>query len=548
MNGSRNSLQQFFAAAFASVAAVWLAASPAHGQGVVQQLTLERDIDPAAAGALDPAAAGLPRALWRGTPRQDAISLTESTPARFVSPTMRDLAVRTVAVAAEPPAGIQQSPGFAEARAAALIRMGRADLAADLLGAVPRNKRSEATDRMLLDAALLADNRFNACRVARDRAGQAEDIEFAKAAAFCEALSGDVTRADFQAALIAERAPDDAAFFELLGLVTGAVLKPGRAVKRVKSPSPLEMAMLRAAGLPPGDLPKDADAPNALARERAISTDPAAPLDQRSVAAWRTLQANTADLPATRQLFFATAQNPGKGPSGRIAKALTHAAASPAGPDRALALAQLLALGDELDAGPATAQLARPLLADLLPLASGPDIGLRIAHGLLLADEIQQARRWRASLARAGAVPGATAAAARLQAVLALADGTDVTPFNAPAFALWHSAVGNAPGKAALLGMLRQAVGLPVGPQQLQAAQGWTPENPISASELGELQGLASAGQIGAVVLRGAAMAETSETGARPLRLAAVARALGAVGLQAEARRVAVEAAVAGGL
>ena len=522
--------------------------TPAFGQGVVQQLTLERDIDPAAAGALDPTTAGLPRTLWRGTPRSDAARLVDAAPARYASPALRALAERALAVAAEPPVGLAVAPGFAETRATALVRMGRVDLAADLLGAVPRDKRAETTDRLLLDASLLAGDRFNACRVARDQAGRAADIVFAKAAAFCEALAGDVSRADFQAALVAERAPKDAAYFQLLDLATGAATKPGRAVRRLTTPTPLEMAMLRASGLPPGDLPKDAADPFMLARERAISIDPSAPLEQRATAAWRTLAANAADLTSVRQLFFATAPHAGQDAPGRIALGLAAAAAAPAGPDRALALARFLALGEELGAGPAVAQLARPLLANLLPLASGPDIALRVSHGLLLAGETDAARRWRASLARAGAVPGATGAAARLLEVLTLADGVDLQPFSGAAFGLWFSAIDRATEKAALLGMLREAVGLPVSPDLLQAAQGWAPAEPMSPIELGELQALARAGQVGAVILRAAVLAEASDVGARPLRLAAAAKALGMVGLWTEARQVAVEAAISGGL
>lgn len=544
MNGFRSKAARVFVAAAAS----WLFVTPAHGQGVVQQLTLERDTDPAAAGALDPAAAGLPRALWRGTPRTDAARLVDAAPARYASPTLRGLAERTLAVAAEPPVGVAVTPGFAERRAAALVRMGRVDLAADLLGAVPRDRRSEVTDKLLMDASLMAGDRFNACRVARDQAGRAVDIVFAKTAAFCEALAGDVTRADFQAAMVAERAPKDTAYFQLLDLTTGAATKPGRAIRKLTAPTPLQMAMLRAAGLPPGTLSNDPADPLMLARERAIAVDPSAPLDLRADAAWRSLAANAADLPAVRQLFFATAATAGKDAPGRVAKGLAAAAAAPGGPDRALALARLLALGEELGAGPAVAHLARPLLADLLPLASGPDIAVRVAHGLLLAGETDAARRWRASLARAGAVPGATGAAARLLEVLALADGVDLQPFSGAAFELWFSAVDRAPGKAALLGMLREAVGLPVAPELLQAAQGWAPENPMSAIELGELQALARAGQAGAVVLRAVVLAEASDVGARPLRLAATAKALDMVGLRAEARQVAVEAAVSGGL
>jgi len=536
-----------------SLLAAAFASAPAES-GSVQSAPLSRSIDPAAAGALDPSAARLPANLWRGSDRAAVVGLIDALPARPSSYVLRDLTRRTIACAAPPPPGATVVPGFAQTRAIALLAMGDAPLAASLLSAIPKTARDEATDRLLLDASLLAQDRSLACTVARDRAGLAEAVVFAKASAFCESLAGDRVRAEFAAALAAERAPDDQAFFQLLDLATGAATEPGRAVKRLKSATPLHLAMLRAVGLPPPGLPKELDAPYALAVERMVAVDPAAALDLRAAAAWRALKANAADLGAARQLLLAVGASDSRqtGPAISLAERMAAAAAAAPGPDRALALARLLAKGDELEAGGAVARLATPMTAALLPLASGPDIGGRLARGLLLGGEADRAKRWRDSLERAGAVPGATDEAARLTELIALADGEDSRSFAGVDAALWlgvvsriyasdQNATGDFAGKVALLSELRAALGLPTAPSQTLAP---------NAGRLEPLEAAAATGRVGETVLRAAILAESADAalGSRPHRLARATRALAQAGLHAEARQLAVEAAIAGGL
>lgn len=532
---------------YAGLALALTAPTAAFAQGAVRTLTLDDAIDPAAAGAIDPGAARLPAGLWRGSDRAEAANQVAATPARIGSPTLRDLAKRVLAVAAEPPAGAQLAPGFASMRAAALLRMGEAGLAASLMGAVPRSQRSEAADLLFLDSSLLAQDRSGACAVARSRIGRADSIVFAQASAFCEALAGDRTRAEFQAALIAERAPDETAYFQLLDLVTGATDKPGRAIKRLKDPTPLHIAMLDAAGQPPRGLPKDKDTAFALALERLAVRDPGVALKDRTVAGWRTLVANAADLDPLRQLFLAGASNPPKSPGGKVIAKFAEVVAVPPGPDRAVGLAELLMRGADADAGPQVAHLAGPLLAALQPIASGPDIAGRVARGLILTNEMRPARRWLASLDAASAVPGAADQSSRLMQLLALATGRDVAPFLAPDVGLWFGAVGADAGKAALLADLRAAAGLLIPPELTAISLTWSSERP-TLPRVDDLAAVAAAGKIGEAALIATQAVAAAEAKDRPFALAAAARALGDVGLTDDARRLAVEAAIAGGL
>lgn len=523
--------------------------------GVVRTLQLDDGFDPAAAGAIDPSDADLAANLWRGADRADMARLIAGLPTRIQSATLADLARRTLAVAAKPPAGAETAPGFAETRAEALLAIGQADLASRLLAGIPKSSRSEAADVLLLNASLLARDNAGACAVARGRAASSGALIFAKMLTVCEALSGDTARAELGAGLLAEQDPNDPAFFELLDMMTGAVSAPGRAVAALKTPTPLHLAMMRALSVPPPALPPLDATPADIARlqvakEQMIAADPSASPTIRIEAAWRALRAGAADYEQSRQLFLALG---GEAPGGSVARHYAAAVAANDGPDKAIALARLLLAGKSDGGYSAAAELVHPMLRDLLALASGPDIALRIGRGLLTAGEPKAAMNWLRSLTGAGKVPGAMDAATRLSALISLAEGQDVRPFDGPRAVLWIASINAqdsavAPGKAALMAKLRQAVGLPVPLSLAGAAQAYTASGGPSALQLLPLQTAAADKRIGETVLRALHIVEVETAGDRAHRLAEAAQALSTAGLYEDARFLALEAAVEGDL
>ncbi|MGZ0187199.1 MAG: hypothetical protein ACKVH0_04205 [Alphaproteobacteria bacterium] len=544
----------FQTSATAVALAAFLTAGTATAQGVVKTLSLDSGIDPAAAGALDPGAAALPSNLWQGADRAEVARLIVALPARVTSPTLADLARRVLAVASTPPRGAAISPTFAETRGAALLKSGQAALAARLLNGIPRSVRTEDSDLLFLHAALLTLDQSGACAISRKRGGRAKSIDFAKTAAFCEALARDRARAEFGAALVAERAPDDAAYFQLLDIATGAASEPGEAIAELKAPTPIHRAMIRAVGLPPPGLPEANEASHAVSAERMIAIDPAASLALRRDAAWQALKANAADVAATRQLFLAAGGDAeGNSTAATIASLFAKAAAASPGPVRAIAIARLLDAGAKAGAAAATAELARPMMVDLFALASGPDIASRITRGLLLAAEPRAANRWIVSLKAGRAVPGAPEAAARLTELLAVAEGSDEHPFTDAKANRWLGAINraypeDADERAALLAAVLSAVGLAVPSAIDGVAQTVIPNPPIPPLAVLPLQTAAAEGRVGETVLRAIQLVEVGEAGNQPFRMALAAAALSEVGLYDEARLLATEAAIAGGL
>ncbi len=522
---------------------------------IVRTHQLDVGFDPAAAGAIDPSDADLAADLWRGADRADMARLIASLPVRIQSATLADLARRTLAVAAKPPSGAEIAPGFAETRAEALLAIGQADLASRLLAGIPKSNRSEAADVLLLNSSLLASDNAGACAVARGRAATSGALIFAKMLTVCEALAGDTARAELGAGLLAEQDPNDAVFFELLDMMTGAVSAPGRAVTALKTPSPLHLAMMRALSVPPPVLPPLDTTPADIvrlqvAKEQMIAADPSASAALRIEAAWRALRAGTGNYEQSRQLFFALGAN---APGGSVARHYAAAAAANDGPDRAISLARLLLAGKTDGAYSAASELAQPMLRDLLALANGPDIALQIGRGLLTAGEPKAALNWLWSLDVPRKVPAAMDAAARLAALISLAEGQDTRPFDGPRAVLWVAAINgqemaSAPSKAALMAKLRSAVGLPVPLWLAGAAQAYTMSSGPSAFEILPLQNAAADKRIGETVLWALHLVEVNTAGDRAHRLAAAAQALSAVGLFEDARFLALEAAVEGDL
>lgn len=523
--------------------------------GAVQTLTLGDSFDPAAVGALDPGNADLSPALWQGADRAEMSRLIAGLPSRISSPTLADLARRALAIAAAPPQGPRIAPGFTETRAETLLRMGQAVLAARMLAGMPKASRTESTNALLLNASLMAGDNAGACAVAQSLATSAKAVLFAKVHTVCEALAGDAARAELGATLLAERAPDDAAFFELLDMMLGATDKPGPAVKALKRPSPLHLAMMRAIGIAPKQLLPlaseglKAAAPSIhVAMDRLIASDPAATPVLRLAAAWRVLKAGAGDMDATRQLFLAVGAD---APKASVARSYSAAASVESGPSRALALARFLMAADAEGGSGAhgvAAELAHPMLRNLLAVASGPDIALRVARGLLFTGESAVAIRWLRSLEGAAKVPGALDGSARLAVLISLADGQDVRTFDGPRAVLWlgaHTRLDpeTAAEKAAVLGQLRKAVGLEaplaLGGAALGGATAGLP--PLMVLPLQEA---AADGKIGEAVLRAIHLVEVEQAGSRARRLAAAAAALSEVGLYEAARFLALEAAI----
>lgn len=485
-----------------------------------------------AAGALDPAAGGFAGNPWRGVPGGRAAALLERAPAPARSPAMNDLLRRLLASAGEPEPGGLAEGAFAARRAALLVRLGAFAEAARIAESVAAARWTRA------EVHFWRGENAPACALVRDAAGVEPAPEWRRALALCQALDGDSIGAELTLALLYDRADEaDAPFLRLVGGLLGHVAAGGPALGDAAG-----FAATRAAGA--ALRPADAAALGPAAA-RALALHPGAAAEVRLAAAERA--AATGALPpdelaaAYRRPAFLedelAAADPAPGADAMARARLLQAAAAADGERRAALLA---ALWTPAPGWPGLGPLARAAEAAALEAAPGPRLARFapvLARGLAAAGRGAAAAawlrvledpeaRWRAAPPVAAVGGGWDAAAAQrwLEEAPAGADPAHVER----AFAVLDAA-GRNPGAEAWAAFL-------------DAPRDVT----LAAPNVGLRYGLrdaARAGRAGEAVLYALiAIGAAGPAAANGLALGAAIRALRALGLEDDARALAVEA------
>lgn len=355
---------------FASVLA--LAAAPAAAQVQVVQLaapdafsTPGRDTD-------------LSRELWAGTPIETVRIVLPMLAAKPLSPAAANLARRLLATGAKGPDGSSGDEALAGQRASALIALGDAAAAAQILDRTPGLERNAELARAAAETALLSGDAARACDIANGLGTNRGDTYWLRLRAFCQAEAGERAQAQLTFEL-AQGQARDAVYGRLMAAkLSGAA--PGAASARngldlalsralnldlaATKPAPAVAAMISGAepttpsfdtsaidvqigGL--GAAVREGMPPEAGVSALIAAAAEADPKVRGKLQAAALLVASLAnDLPGpdrTKLAGFATAE--GKGPAGR------NLALEAASDSRRMGEAALLALWICADAGPA---------------------------------------------------------------------------------------------------------------------------------------------------------------------------------------------------
>ncbi|HUN51311.1 MAG TPA: hypothetical protein VMU42_09345, partial [Candidatus Sulfotelmatobacter sp.] len=230
----------------------------------------------------------------------------------------------------------------------------------------------------------------------------------------------------------------------------------------------------------------------------------------------------------------------------------------PAAEAEAIAAAFALARGAAV---PTPLWLERAYGPALFRITPGPGVvwfASDATHAYLAAGDVANARAWAAlgDTDRVLPAPGQPAPGALLGRLMALAD-KDAAPADAPTLAAWYRAAEAVDGperaaRAALLYSLLDALGQPVPAERWQALAGGA--QPITATVPSPIvtrgvAAAAAAGRLGETVLYALlAFGEGGPATADATTLVAVVAALKQVGLEGDARAVAVEAAMGHGM
>lgn len=535
---------------------------------------------PLSLGPLRAGSAGLPADLWVGTPLNQAVGLIAALTGDVSSLALADLRRRLLLTEQMAPGNTQAATlELLRARVAVLDHLGAsADDMLALTAPVPPALRDEALDRARVRALLLDARDRPACALTR-RVGAAHAAAlWQRATVFCDLLAGDADQALLGMAVLREMggATDDA-FYRLAERLAGLDSPPPDSLAGA---SAVTYRLLRQA---PGiAAPADGLRDDAPWTARALALAGGGPPEVLAAAAERATRLGSLSVDRLADIWGRLPLDPrdldtpvSKAALGErpLDRAIVHAILSRETDPTRLAEGLLHPLETVRERDPALhalhARLYAPLIRAVPVLPAVPVfLGATAGRALYAAGSIEAGRVWLADLRRQGADNAdAEDAAALLWPVARVADTALSGPLPSDRLILWRQARAARLGDDAKAGraldrahvtLLRvlEALGEPV------TEAHWLPvrTNRVffevvtedngyrDPDRLAALANAADAGQVGAVVVNAIlALGPDGPGGASLESLGAALSALRRVGLEADARRLAVEALVARG-
>ena len=537
------------------------AAVPAIGEPGAEFEVLEvMAPDPEAAGRIEEADGGFPFDMWAGVDRRLVERLLPRLPTGMTSRAVNDLTRRLLLSAAAPPEGPAEANLLA-LRIERLAAMGEGVEVNHLMRAAPPDLDDAILAQTRLDALLLTGDFVGACAQARELIRMDDLPYWEKVLIFCQALNDRHAAAALGIELLRERGvPDDPALEVLLAALAGSAYGE---FDSLPQPTALHLAMLRVARLA---VPEDAIRNAAPVIARAIALTATVPLDLRLRAAERAEALGSLPTETLAELYASVPFTPEelsnpwpriKTDRGALARALLYQTISiqvvPAARAEVLRAAWLL--GAESGGWDGFSTAARVSLDDLLGLRPLPElvwIAGDAARALLAAGRSDAVGPW-LDLAKAQARANADAAqvVAKLAPIIDFAAADSAEPWDDARFAAWREMQAGKPepyrrrGEKLLLGLLlafeRELPAEALLAQIGEPAAVWLRAPPQLLMR--RLDMAAAEGRIGETVMLALIALAVPDTGLQdPMTLGAAVAALNRIGLEAEARAIAVEA------
>ena len=515
------------------------------------------DVTPDYGGPLQEGAGGFPVDMWKGTDRALVERLLPKLSPAAASPAMRDLARRLLLTNAEAPEGKSGGVNLFGARADRLMAMGLAGDAAALLALAPVSGTDALAARQRIDSLLLAGDDDGACKAVNDtRKIASGDSEWQKAQIFCQLRAGQNDQAALGLDLLREQSENDPAFFTLIDVLGG---NKTAKLDSLPAPSALDLAMLRAANLP---IPRDAAQTQAPAVLAVIAQDQSIDAPLRLAAAEQAAAAGGLSIEDLQKAYAGIPYAPGD-----LGNAVQISSRDP-GPGSRAMLFQA--------AGTATDIVQRAHIVDaaldrarhqggyllavqvnlqyLLPIAPADNLAWfagDAGRALYAAGHFEQANAWLGLAQRRAASDPEAAAAASSLAVYARIDGVGPPlAWDAAAVAKWRQAqAANSGDSAARLFAIFEGLGEPIGGSWSLIGPDPAGAGAPDSALWFNLGDAAAKRRIGETVLLALyALGDAGPGGANPIMLSRSISALRLIGLDTEARALAIEAAIAAGV
>ena len=485
------------------------------------------------------------------------------------SPVLRDLMRRLLLSSAtmpepEPDAPAADGSDLLSLRVSLLQSMGAFKDAVKLTSIIPTRDEDPMLLRLQAQDRLFANDFGSACQIVGGTGDHLQQPYWQQLLVFCQTLSGDTEGAALGASLLIERmGNDDAAFFELIDRLTQATDQPFTSLAK---PSALHLAAMRTAQI---TIPDDAATTLNPAILRTIGVSPNARLETRLAAAESAVSYGALTMDRLSEIYMAEKYDPAE-----LYNALSLAAADRSPRGRALlfqaaqiesvdlAKAAVISKGFEIGAYEGrylhVIHLYRTLLADLSAATELNWFAAEASRALYALNRPLRARTWVEVLRRSATRNEESRSLLDSLWFLAFLTDSETASSDIEAgLASWldHHAKRGTPEDS-----LRAAAGLrlleALGHEVPDAAWWQLLQNPLPRAERSvnpiahtALERAAAAGRRGETVM----LVLLAFDGAGPriddLETAAVAvRALRQVGLEDEAKALALEFAVTGGL
>ena len=514
-------------------------------------------------GLLNEQSGGFPDSLWLRTRRDIVTLLLPRLPIEARSPAMRSVALKLLLSAGKAPRGEAAEQGeLLRLRAEILARMGEYDVAIALLQAAPSGNFEEALTRYDIDRMFLKLDFNGACEQIRARIALLSDAYWQHALILCQSKDQEIEAANLGLDLLRESgyAPDEA-FVTLIHAMNGY----GEAVlDSLPNPTPMLVSMLRVLGV---EAPLNAlDVANpALLRLIASAAD--SDIELRLLAAEQAEAVGALPAASVAALYAVVPFSPEERANpfeysaevnGPLARAILYQAilGESVPTARAEAVGIALQRAQEESRFPTMARVLQSAIRELPVTREFAWFAAEAGRAYFAAGRWEEARRWfDVAVAGRGAEHEAQQAAVALWPVIALT-GQDQNVDPGMLTAWWESQGGaldpGAHSRGGLLLTLLAALGRNVSPEQwdtLLAGPLSEPSAVASPALRHALRAAALDGRLGEAVLLallglGAGGPENSGL----VTLGETLVGLRAVGLDRDARAIAVEAALAGGL
>lgn len=513
------------------------------GQVKVQTLAAP---DPEGFGVLQPPE-GFAADLWQDTPRSLVETLLPRIPAAGNSRALTDLGRRLVLSAQKPPAG-PATKSFLALRADRAAALGQISAAAAILRSAAMPQADPALRRIRADGAFLSGDTPGACSEVEGALRQSTDAYWQKAAAFCDAIGGKTASASLSLDVLREQGlSTDRSFFTMMDLLAG---KAG-SVESLPDPTPLHLAMIRALRL---QIPPDAARTKNPDMLRAIAESKDADALTRIEAAEHAEALGVLSTATLVSLYEAVSFKPEDLGNATVTAGAVYGPRSRALLYQAIKAApDAKARVDKLTADLALARktgvfgtVARTLTPFLRGVPAGPDtasLAPDAARAFLNEGDLAGARPWLSSLKSAGTSndPG-------LWALARLAGATEADGATKDRVKAAYAAGGAQTARAMRLNALLGGLDRPVEPDLWTNQIGDEASLPTTVGEVAIWQALGRDGgsmRTGETVLL--ALVSLAKQPPHPLPLGIAVHALKASGMEADARRIAVEQALKDG-